>query len=233
MLSDDFKILLDSINKGFYSRLISGEIRKAKDTLNFIILSSKNIIENWANEKEDFENIDISDTQKLDEIIKIVVQKFTDLYNNASSQLFGLEDEEFRKDSETYKELLEREFKPKVKEISDLISAANLLFEKLNKERKRQSLPPFVYLKKYLEKKEKFDAKEQEIIDFTERKILFFLSRNIFNHKITGVINTGKWKNHRHAWLSGTLGDYRIVYSWENGRVIFETIGTHKEIGIN
>ncbi len=75
-----------------------------------------------------------------------------------------------------------------------------------------------------------------DLLDHAENKIeAACAAGNLNRRKVTDLIKKGsQWNGYYHAWLADPLGDHRIVYAYDQRTktVIYQTIGTHKELGL-
>ncbi len=232
MLIEDLNQLIVSIKVDFYQRLIEGEIEKAKESLFFIVGYAYDFQNKWLNEKRDITNVDINKINDANNIITELCNKINELNILSKKDLQNLRNKEFTEDPKNWKVLLTEEFESIVNKILELIDVTkeNILAIEKEKQQKRILIQ---YTKQYIEFKTSRSSDEQEIINKTEEKIRIYLEKKIYMKGITDKILTGPWKGYLHSQLSGKLGYYRIIYSYEKNTLKFIIIGTKKELGIN
>jgi hypothetical protein len=230
---------LNACKKGledFYKYLLQGRIRDAKKSFEFV-RKTVNALQEEISEKTDvFEAVNADKTKAFVASWNSFLSIFANMMNAAKQNLEDLSDEEFAKSPETWRGLLEGEFKQPVKDLLDIILAMLSLIHDLENPKKEINLPPFEYTKKYLELKASVPvyAQNSKIIDRIETKIRIYVGQNrLFVKGVTDRILTGAWKGYLHAYLPSPIGDHRIVFSWDGKKGVFAIIGKHQELGIN
>ncbi|MBW2972833.1 hypothetical protein KY346_00390 [Candidatus Woesearchaeota archaeon] len=148
----------------------------------------------------------------------------------------NLTEEEVR-ETPGYSELLRHEF---VTETRDMLSCIRTILgqiESITKKSQLKPLPEVAYTPQYLQAKKNDktykEEKNKRMIDNTEQEIRVYLRDNRPPNKtMRSLIQSGPWKRHWHAYLKYPLGNHRIVYVWDGKTVLFERLGTHKELRI-
>ena len=141
---------------------------------------------------------------------------------------------DFSQNPEDWQELFKEAFSVPVTHLLFALQKLTSLVEKKSLTKQQPVLVPYEYTPKYSEcKKLNAYAKNSELIKKVEMKILQFITAVDFRQQhITGRILSGSWTGHLHAHIPAPLGDHRIVYIWTGKKVVFETIETHKQLGI-
>ena|GEM_PF-4777905 len=232
----ELKLLRNQLKNGFYNRLINGDIKKAKITLEFIFKSFNELNKLIP---QIVLKLDAGSAKQLAGSWQALKIKFYEFQALTEKEL-NITEELFNKDPAVWKELLSSIFKSKVNELCSLLQSTDDLF-KAQAEVKEQ-LPCFKYSPKYAKQKERNNLYSQyeNMINRMESKLQIFIAESIKNKGkiiekkgISKVIQTGGWKGCYHANLSKPLNDHRIVYSFDGKTVKFEIIGTHKQLGID
>ena len=230
MKISELKLLKEQLKTGFYKRLINGEIKQAKTTLEFayrIFRELNKLLPPIISKLEE------NSEKKINILWNSFKTSFYEFQALAEKEL-DLTEEIFKEDVETWQELLSGVFKNKIDELCSLLEIINDLLKvqvvindsaiivtydpKYSKQKNKDNL--------YLQHKKEIKRVELQIVDS--------LSKNIKNKKgITQKIKTGTWKDYYHAHLPEPMGNHRIVYSWDGKVILFKIIGTHKQLGID
>ncbi len=230
-LLNTLKGLRRAISDDFYKKLLEGKISDAKNTLRFIRDSMQNIMTEWYLIRKNLGILNPEETKNLGDLILAFQNKIDKIDNLLIINLQSLTDKDFENEPELWRTLLAEEFG---QIIDECLSIIKLIKEKLSiiESSKKKLFAP-VHLPQYVKLKKNFSKDQIRTIDKTEEKIIYYLSQKIFVKKVTDKILTGPWAGHLHAWLTGTLGYYRIIYSLEGKTVTFETIGRKNDLGID
>ena len=227
-LLDTLENLGDLIKNNFYENLLKGNINEARKTACYIT-SLMPAINKELN--------DIAKTIKEPDAARDFVvtrkelqEKFIGFISLVDKELKNIDNKTFQEDPVLWKELLKETF-------SDITNQLWMIIEKLiqivNREKEKEMR---LYTKKYTNIKSRVKAyiDNQDKINKIEYKIIEQIANNnLKNPKITGRIKSGPWKGFYHAHLPMPLGDHRIVYSWNDKKILFCMIGTHKELEIS
>ncbi len=226
-LLNALKNLEKIISEDFYKRLLEGKIDDAKNTGNYVISLISDIIKDLDKLIEAAE----LNTNSLSDAKNELQKKTIEFKSLIEREFKDVDEKTFSEDPAVWKELLEDIFR---KPTEQLLLSVDEIYTIINKSDVKEENEP-IYTKGYLKIKSKtayFD--NADIIKKVEKKIRQRLFLGDFsNPDITGEIKSGSWKKFRHAHLPMPLGDHRIVYLWNGKKLVFYTIGTHKELGIS
>lgn len=220
--------LLESLLKQFYERMIDGKITDAKGKLTFVFKTFgelRTLIPAMIQSLEENKAKQLNDSWLALQTALIDFKILTD-------KELSITERTFAEDPETWKELLSGVFKEKIDALCLVLERINDL---LKTPPQSKILPPFEYSQGYAKLKEKDNLYSQytERITAVEEKIRFYVSKGWFDVPgVTQKIKTGRWRGWRHADLPRPMGDHRIVYSWDDKRVLFKIMDTHKRLGI-
>ncbi|MBS3170310.1 hypothetical protein J4223_00855 [Candidatus Woesearchaeota archaeon] len=93
------------------------------------------------------------------------------------------------------------------------------------------------YTKNYLNKlKKKTYLDNLKLIKNIETKIINYLQTTTerpYKNNLAKYIIMGKYKGYFHAWIPRPIDNHRIVYKFEDKKIIFWDIGTHNELGLD
>ncbi len=232
-MEEQLKTLKAQLQSNFYDRLVAGKISEARAALAFaanLLLEIKKILPQTI---KDLEKKEPEISAELGALWQTFENNFYIMQSDAERELAAAQ-EAYSEDPEVWKELLSAAFKEKVEKLTSLLDGILNVLKKL-KSVPAETLPKFDYSNNYIRKKakDKLYSRHIEEIERVEDKIRRFLSRGLINReKVTQKINAGVWEGHYHAWLPDPMSDHRIVFSWDGKKGVFETIGTHDELGI-
>ncbi len=222
----------------FYKSLAKGNIKDAMRAVQYSNIQFTYISENlhvYVAEMQPLYPEEVKTINSNWEALRLLFKEWNDKVNE---HLRTITEEDVMSDPEIFTRLLREEF---VKIIKDMAACTRTIIKQIksiHEKSKVKPLPTTKYTKQYLRLKQskKTYMENVRIINRTELKVREFLRDNrLFEKAVTQVILTGPWVGHLHAYLSDPIGNHRIVYIFDRDKntVLFEILGTHKELGIS
>ena len=235
-MEEELTAMYDALLKGFYDNLKAGNLKDVMRSTNFITSCFSFISDNFPLYIEELSGRFPEETKIMRTNWEMCRMLFGQMINSVNENIRALAGKEATADKE-YVYLLRSEF---VKIVKDMLSCIRIIIKQMGIVRKKSSskpLPAAEYTAQYAGAKSKNNTyiANRNIIDRVELKIREYCRDNRpFDKTTKSLIKSGLWAGYLHAHLSDPIGDHRIVYQWfpEDYKVIFERLGTHKELGI-
>ena len=236
-MEEELGAMYDALLKGFYDNLKAGNLKDVMRSTKFITSCFSFISDNFPQYLEELSDKFPEETKIMSTNWEMLRMLFGQMIISVNANIRALAGKEATVDKE-YVYLLRSEF---IKIVKDMLSCIRILIKQMGIVRKKSSskpLPAAEYTAQYASAKSKNKTylANRQIIDRVELKIREYCRDNRpFDRTTKSIIKSGPWEGHLHAHLSDPIGDHRIVYQWfpKEYKVLFERLGTHKELGID
>lgn len=236
-MEKELEAMYATLLKGFYEKAQEGNLKDAMRSVAFITSCFEFISANFPLYLEELSGKFPEETNIMRanwEMLRLLFGQMSDSVN-INVRAFAAGDGLITDEAHVY--LLRSEF---VKIIKDMLSCIRTIIKQISIIRQKSSskpLPAAEYTAQYAsaKNKDKTYMANRQIIDRAELKIREYCRDNRpFDRTTKAIIKSGTWEGHLHAHLSDPIGDHRIVYWWypKEYKVLFERLGTHKELGI-
>lgn len=235
-MEEELEAMYATLLKGFYDNIKAGNLKDVMRSANFITSCFAFISDNFPLYLEELSGKFPEETKIMRANWEMLRLLFGQMTTSVNANIRALAEKEATVDEE-YIYLLRGEF---VKIVKDMLSCIRTVIKQIGIVRQKSSskpLPAAEYTPQYAsaKSKDKTYLANKQIINRVEFKIREYCRDNRpFDRTTKAIIKSGPWADHLHAHLSDPIGDHRIIYQWfpKEYKVLFERLGTHKELGI-